>query len=68
MLMNRNRSYVHETVVKVKTHDFSSKSDVATASLLDQTSSDGCDVWAGRGVKNRGKLSITQNPKDQNQE
>lgn len=68
MLMNRNRSYVHETVVKVKTHDFSSESDVATASLLDQTSSDECDVRAGRGVIIRAKLRITQNPKHQNQE
>lgn len=65
--MNRNISYVYETVMKVKAHDFSSKSDVATACLLDQTPSNDCDIRAGRGVKFRGKLSIiTQNPENQN--
>lgn len=64
--MNRIRSYVHETIVKVKAHDFSRESDVATACLLDQSPSNDCDIRAGCGVKIRGKLSITQTPKDQN--
>lgn len=66
--MNRNRSYVHKTVVKVKTHDFSSESNVATASSLDQTPSDGCDIRAALGVKLGAKLSITQNTKHQKRE
>lgn len=60
--MNRNRSYVHETVVEVKAHDLSSESNVATACLLQQAPSNDCDIRAGRGVKIRGKLRITQNP------
>lgn len=66
--MNINRSYVHEAVMKVKTHDFSSESNVTTAILLDQTPSDACDVRASRGVKIRAKLSINQSTKHQNRE